>query len=681
VSTASDAPPNPPLAGRGSEAEPRVMLRLLGFARPYLWLVLVAVLLEVGFSAGRYARVYLLKPAFDDVIAPSLSLQQQTGSLPFGLSELAGEFGLGAAAVPPDAAPAPDEGAGPARDAAAPEGGAAVAESGELPAAERARIEREILDNLRNVILAAAIIILAMPLVMFGREYVIQWVLGRIDVDMKVRLCGKLLELPLRFHQDRQRGDVLARATGDAGVAHGALTLLFSDFLEAAIMLVAGVAAMIYVSWKLSLVLLVVGPGIFGVISVFGRRINKSARSRQRRFADVTQRLLEVLAGIKTIKAFRAERYEHEAFGRASEKLFRRGMRVVVNRVLARTLIDTVNNTAAITVIVVGIFLVLGGWGLSMGDLAAFTGISVTSYRPVRSLAKGWVRLVDAQPSAERFFEVFDSPMEIRDASDAVAIPRLRDHVRFDHVSFSYGREPVLRDVSFTVRAGEVAAIVGPTGAGKTTLIDLLLRFYDPTEGRIEIDGVDLRRIRRDELLDQMAVVTQDPFLFDGTIRENILYGRPGAGNDEVIAAARAAHVEEFASELPDGYETVVGAAGTRLSGGQRQRITIARAVLRDPAILIFDEATSSLDSRSERYVQDAIEKLMPGRTVFVIAHRLSTVRRADQILVLDAGRIRETGSHDELVARRGLYRELVDLQNSRLIEDADPEGEPRTSS
>jgi ABC-type multidrug transport system fused ATPase/permease subunit len=284
-------------------------------------------------------------------------------------------------------------------------------------------------------------------------------------------------------------------------------------------------------------------------------------------------------------------------------------------------------------------------------------------YPPIKTLVGGSVHLLDAQPAAARIVEVLEAPVELRDAPDAVELPPVSKGVSLRGVSFAYGREPVLRDVDLDVRAGEMVAIVGQTGAGKTTLVDILLRFYDPTSGSVTIDGLDIRRVTRDSLLAQMAVVSEEPFLFDGTIRDNLLYGRPDATEQELRAAARAAHVDEFASSLPRGYDTEVGAAGARLSGGQRQRITIARALLRDPAILIFDEATSLLDSKSERSVQEAIEALLGGRTVIVIAHRLPTIRRADKIVVLERGRVAQIGSHADLMREDGLYRELIELQ------------------
>jgi len=623
------------------------IVRLLRYVRPYVPLIAVSLLLSGGLSGVQYARAYLMKPIFDQVLLPSFNLKQDATTTPW-----TSPFDLFGTS---DAKEVADPAAVPAADEAE---------------ADRVAVLAQIQRSLLDVIGVAIVIVISMPLLMFGREYVMSYLLGRIELDMKVDVCSKLLALPLRFHQDRKRGDVLSRVIADVGGAHGALSLLFGDLLESVLMIAVGVGALLLVSWKLSLVLVIAGPLIFGVISIFGKRIRKSARRRQEQVADVTQRLVEILNGIKVIKAFRAERFESDGFAEASRKLFRRGMKVVKNRVLARSLVDMLNNAVGMGVLVLGIFLVLRSrWDLSAGDLAAFFGITTTLYKPVKSLAKGWVRFMDAMPSADRFFEVLDSPIAIQDLPNALPMAPLRQGVVLRDVSFSYGREAVLQSVSFELRAGEMLAIVGRTGAGKTTLADLLLRLHDPSAGSIEFDGVDIRTLRRDSLLDRMAVVAQEPFLFDGTIRENILYGRPGAREEEVIAAARAAHVEEFVARLPEGYDTLVGAAGTRLSGGQRQRITIARAILRDPDILIFDEATSSLDSQSERLVQQAIDALLGGRTVFVIAHRLSTVRRADKIIVLEDGKISQSGSHAELVSAGGLYKDLLDLQS---VQDGD---------
>ena len=608
-------------------AKLRPTLRLLGYARPYAWLVAIVILFSLLYGGGVTGRAFIVRNLVDDVALKNARVESIRDVLKRPKIE----------AVNP-----------------------------EKLRKERRDLKKNVRKNLWRVALEGLALVVLMPLTRLVRDYASEWVMTRVLVDMQRDLANKLLRLPFGRHQRETRGDAISRLTSDTSIANRLQSQIFGDVLEDLGVVITALVGAAWLSWQLALALLAIGPPVALVLAVFGARIRKASRRRQEQVSEVMQRLVQILSGMKVIKAFGAEGTEQRAFGDEIMRYFRRSLRVVRNRVYSRALVEFVTNGTMVGVLVLGFWAVLGEfWGLTLGTLLAFSFVSGSLYRPLKALTQLWNTVHETTPSAERIFEVLDADEETVDSPDALPITRLEHGIRFRGVVFHYGREEVLRGLDLEIPAGKTVALVGPTGAGKTTVADLLLRFYDPESGAIEFDGVDARKLARKSLREMCAVVTQDPFLFDTSILENIRYGRPEASQAEVVAAAQAANAHDFIEKLPQGYQTPVGELGGQLSGGQRQRITVARAILRDPQILILDEPTSALDAISEQAVQEAIARLMKQRTVLVIAHRLSTVQSADVIAVLEDGAISMTGTHDELASRGGLYQKLVRLQLS----------------
>ncbi len=512
---------------------------------------------------------------------------------------------------------------------------------------------------------ATIAIVLSVTMFAFGylRDYLTNWLTNRVVADLRNDTAEHLAYLPLRFHYDRKSGDLISRTTNDVTVASSATNFYFDDVIVHPIMIAWALAAAFWTNWKLALGALVFFPVYVFVLGRLGRRMRKARKRSLEHLGDMTQTMIQTFGGIKVVKAFNTEADQVREFRRHNENYFRRLMSALRRKALGENMNQLFMGLAMAVVLVVGGVL-LQADRLTAGQLAFF-GLAIAMINSsVRELSKSYNRLVEASTGCERVFELMDQPRETEhDGGEDLA--RVGS-VELRGVSFAYDGVPVLRDVSLSARPGEVIAVVGRSGAGKTTLVDLVCRFYDPQAGGVFVGGADLRKVRRASLLSRAAVVTQETFLFNATVGENIRYGRRSAAPAEVEAAARAAYIHDFIAALEKGYETPVGERGAKLSGGQRQRIAIARAILRDPDLLILDEATSALDAESEQAVQKALENLLRSehRITFVIAHRLSTIRNADRILVLDEGRVVEEGKHEDLLARGGIYAQLYRSQH-----------------
>lgn len=507
----------------------------------------------------------------------------------------------------------------------------------------------------------------------YGQSYLVSFVGQRVVIDIREALFEKFQRMPLAYFDRQQTGAIMSYVTNDVQALQSALVDKLIEFVTESSVLIGSIVLMFYLDWKLTLITLITVPLVGQAMNIFGKKLKQSGTVIQERLADINSLLQESISAVRVVKSFVRERHEIARFHRQNELNFQAEMK---NVQLTSLLTPTVEFLAAITVTFI---LWIGGYEVVQGDLTAGSLVAFLTYavnlaNPVKRISRIYGTIQRAMAAVDRVFGVLDMEETIHDKEGAAPLPEIEGRVAFEDVSFSYkDGVPALSHVTLEASPGQLIAFVGPSGAGKSTIANLIPRFYEVNEGAIRIDGHDVRDVTLDSLREQIGIVPQETMLFSSSVRENIRYGRLDATDAEVEEAARAANAEEFIRQLPDGYETKIGERGLNLSGGQRQRISIARAILKNPRVLILDEATSALDTESEKIVQAALDKLMVGRTSFAIAHRLSTIFNADCIYVINGGRIVERGTHAELLAAGGLYSTLYHIQFKNEEETLQP--------
>lgn len=512
-------------------------------------------------------------------------------------------------------------------------------------------------------IIAAIIgIFLIRGITTFGNRYLMGYIGQRVVTDLRKKLFAHLQKLSISYYDKRRTGEIMSNVTNDIGALQTAIVENFVSLIQEGAIFIGSFISMLYLQWKLTVLCLVIVPMVTYIIKFFGRKLHNSGRNVQEKLADVTAMLQEVIQGVRIVRSFNRTDFEIARFNEVNEANFKANLRTIRQSSQLTPFVEFFSALAITVIIWYGGLSVIDGV-MTSGELIAFLIYAINLANPTRRIAEVIGNVQKSLGAADRVFAILDTKPEVKEKTGAQTLSVTEERVEFRHVAFSYEPgHPVLTDISFTAEPGQTVAIVGPSGAGKTTIANILPRFYDVTGGAVLIDGTDIRDVTLGSLREHIGLVPQDTLLFNTTIKNNILYGRLDATDEEVWEAVRAANAEHFVKELPDGIETKVGDRGVMLSGGQRQRIAIARALLKNPALLVLDEATSALDTESEKVVQEALDRLMVGRTSFVIAHRLSTIQNADQILVINRGVIEERGTHEELMARGGLYHELYTM-------------------
>lgn len=567
-----------------------VYFRILNYARPYKWRIIVSLIASVGVASTDAILAKLVQPFIDRlIVAGDRDLAQWVPAIVVGLAVLKGSS-------------------------------------------------------------------------MYVQRYSIQTAGQLILMDLRNDLYRHLVNLSMRFYSRTSVGVLMSRILNDVNVMQSVVSDVLVSAMRDSVTLIALIGVAFYTDWKMAAISLMVLPAVGVPVVIIGRRIKNYSRRSQEAMGDLTSVLEQSFSGIKVIKSFSAEPRENDNFRRSNKSYYNFLRKIFKYGSASSPIIEVISAFGVAGVLWYGLDRALSG-AMTQGQLFSVLAAILLMYAPLKRLTRINNQLQQAFAASERVFDVLDEPVDVEDKTKALTIGRLLGDVTFKNVTFAYVDEPVLRDFSLQVSPGEVVALVGPSGAGKSTLVGLMSRFYDPLSGEILVDGHNLREISQESLRNNLALVDQETFLFNDTLRNNISYGRPGASGDEIIEAARLAYADEFIQLMPNGYDTEIGNRGLNISGGQRQRICIARAILKDAPILLLDEATSALDTESEAKVQNALVNLMKGRTTIVIAHRLSTIMHADKIVVVDQGKICQIGTHQELLDKGGLYRKLYDLQ------------------